>query len=131
MADPEAKRMLLMMLEALQHVEPYSWSDTIARTIAEHNGPDACLLLIQSLERMLAEHGEGLTPEVRARRQLGAALEALKKHGSDRFLWLEEVAQAVAELGGGDAVDHLHMKLDDALGGTGQDQSRSGDPAEN
>lgn len=58
--------------------------------------------------------------------QLRDALLRLKADPEDRFRWLDEVAQAVVELGGGDAVDLLQMKLDEALA-----DYDPGDPAEN
>lgn len=58
--------------------------------------------------------------------QLRDALIQLKADSVDQFVWLDEIAHAVVELCGGDAVDLLHMKLDDALGDDGP-----GDPAEN
>lgn len=57
--------------------------------------------------------------------QLRDALLCLKAD-PDRFRWLDEVAQAVVELGGGDAVDLLQIKLDEALA-----DYDPGDPAEN
>jgi hypothetical protein len=58
--------------------------------------------------------------------QLRDALMRLKADREDRFRWLDEIALAVVEIGGGDAVDLLHVKLDDALA-----EDADGDPAEN
>jgi hypothetical protein len=48
--NAETRRMLVMMLEALQHVEPYTWPTTMARMLAERSGPDDCG---RSLQRAL------------------------------------------------------------------------------
>lgn len=58
--------------------------------------------------------------------QLKEALVKLQADPLDRFIWLDEIAQAVVELGGGDAVDLLMMKLDDTLAA-----HEAGDPTEN
>ena len=59
--------------------------------------------------------------------QLREVLLRLKADPGDRFAWLDTVARAVVEIGGGDAVDLLQIKLDDALA----DHDEAGDPAEN
>jgi len=58
---------------------------------------------------------------------LRAAMLRLKADSGDSFAWLDTVARVVVEIGGGDAVDLLHMKLDDAL----EDHDQAGDPDEN
>lgn len=50
----------------------------------------------------------------------------LRADPEDRFRWLDEIAQAVVEIGGDDAVDLLEMKLGAVLA-----EYDPGDPAEN
>ncbi len=128
---------LALAVEVPATVKHVTDGDTIAATLADGSEVKVRLLYIDTPESKGNSHGEA-TAEGKAAAcgrpamksdpadQLRDALIQLKADSADPFVWLDEIAHAVVELGGGDAVDLLHMKLDDALG-----DDDPGDPTDN